>query len=103
MPSNKQIDETIKYVLDHSPVETDKLSPEGKKLSHDVKDIVETARRIVMEKNADELFQYFIWHTREVDREALVPGEAGTSVKDEKTKEDTDKGFIFFCSDIAPF
>lgn len=103
MPSNKQIDETIKYVLDHSPVETDKLSPEGRKLSHDVKDIVETARRIVMEKNADELFQYFIWHTREVDREALVPGEPGSVIKDEKTKEDTEKGFIVFCLDGTPF
>ena len=100
MPSNKQIDETLKYVVDQDqPVDTEKLSPGGQKLIHDVKDIIETARRIVSEKNADEMFQYFIWHTREVDREALVPGE--TSAKGEKTKEDTEQGLIAssFCSD----
>ena len=100
MPSNKQIDETLKYVVDQDqPVDTEKLSPGGQKLIHDVKDIIETARRIVSDKNADEMFQYFIWHTREVDREALVPGE--TSAKGEKTKEDTEQGLIAssFCSD----
>ena len=63
----------------------------------DVKDIVKTARRIISEKNADGLFQYFIW--REVDREALVPGE--TSTKGVNTKEDTEPGLIVlsFCSD----
>ena len=64
---------------------------------HDVKDIIETARRIVLEKNADELFQYFIWHTREVDKETLVPGETSAgAVTGQKTKEDTEQGLILF-------
>jgi len=67
LPDNAQIDHTLKYVLNHSPVDQDKLSPEGRKLVQDVKDIVETARIIVKEKNGDELFQNFIWHTRDVD------------------------------------
>ncbi|KAF8639373.1 hypothetical protein AX17_001529 [Amanita inopinata Kibby_2008] len=79
LPSNKQIDRTLKYVLDHSPVDVDRLSPEGRKLINDVHDIIETARLIVQEKNADELFQYFVWHTQDVDREALPSGEAAAS------------------------
>jgi len=69
LPDNAQIDHTLKYVLNHSPVDQDKLSPDGRKLIQDAKDIIETARIIVKEKNSDELFQNFIWHTRDVDAE----------------------------------
>jgi hypothetical protein len=67
MPDNKQIEETLQYFLDHSIVDTSKLSPDGKHLINDTRDIVETARLIVEQKNADELFQNFVWHTRDVD------------------------------------
>ena len=43
------------------------LSAEGQRLVQDVRDIIETARKIVLEKNADELFQNFLWHTRAID------------------------------------
>jgi hypothetical protein len=56
------------------PVEIDKLSPESPKLIQDARDIVETARLMVQEKNADGLFQNFVWHTRGVD----VSGEEGS-------------------------
>ncbi|KIM80519.1 hypothetical protein PILCRDRAFT_822241, partial [Piloderma croceum F 1598] len=55
MPDNMQIDETLLYVKDTSPVEIEKLSPDGRKLIQDARDIVETARLMVQEKNADEL------------------------------------------------
>ena len=67
MPDNDQIDRTLQYVLNHSPVPEKDLSPEGKKLIADTRDIIETARLIVKEKNADELFQNFVWHTRQTD------------------------------------
>ncbi|TRM64115.1 hypothetical protein BD626DRAFT_547830 [Schizophyllum amplum] len=57
MPSNSQIDHTLKYVLDNSPVPTGDLSPEGKRLIQDTQDIIATARKIVQEKNSDELLQ----------------------------------------------
>jgi hypothetical protein len=66
-PSNHQIDSALRYVLDHPPVDQDQLSPEGRKLIQDCRDIVETARLIVQEKNADELFQNFMWRTDSVD------------------------------------
>ena len=71
LPDNAQIDHTLKYVLDNSPVDQDQLSPDGRKLVQDLKDIIETARVIVSEKNSDELFQNFIWHTRDVDPDRL--------------------------------
>jgi hypothetical protein len=91
LPSNEQIDKTLQYVLAHSPVHTDRLSPEGKNLINDVREIVETARLMVLQKNADELFQYFVWHTREVDREKLAPGDASekSPVSAQKAKEDS--------------
>jgi superfamily I DNA/RNA helicase len=66
-PSNQQIDDALQYVLAHSPVDQDQLSPEGRKLIQDCRDIIETARLMVREKNADELFQNFMWNTNIVD------------------------------------
>jgi hypothetical protein len=43
-PDNIQIDETLTYVIQHSPVDESKLSSEGKKLISNVRDIVETVR-----------------------------------------------------------
>ena len=64
MPDNAQIDSALVYAREHSPVDTAKLSPAGKKLVDDVRDVIETARLIVKEKNADELLQGFVWDTR---------------------------------------
>ena len=77
MPSNEQIDHTLQYVLNHSPVPETELSPEGRKLIADARDIIETARLMVKEKNADELFQNFVWHTRDTnfDQAKKDPGE----------------------------
>ncbi|KAH8096888.1 hypothetical protein BXZ70DRAFT_895650 [Cristinia sonorae] len=67
MPTNEQIDRTLNYVLKHSPVPETQLSHDGQKLVQDSRDIIETARLMVQEKNRDELFQNFIWHTRDTD------------------------------------
>lgn len=45
-PDNVQIDETLSYVLGHSPVDESKLSSEGRKLVNDVRDIIETVRTL---------------------------------------------------------
>lgn len=67
MPTNEQIDTTLKYVLNHSPVPENELSAEGRQLIQDSRDIIETMRLMVKEKNRDELFQNFVWHTRDTD------------------------------------
>ncbi|RXW16225.1 hypothetical protein EST38_g9633 [Candolleomyces aberdarensis] len=92
LPSNAQIQETLTYVIDHSPVDVSKLSPEGKKLVQDVRGIIDTARLMVQDKNADELFQNFVWHTRSVDTDSLKDAAASElsegTVNKEKVKED---------------
>jgi hypothetical protein len=65
IPDNKQIDETSRHVRNTSPVDVDQLSGEGKKLVQDVRHIIETARVTVRETNGDELFQNFVWQTRD--------------------------------------
>ena len=108
LPSNEQIDQALQYILDHSLVNTEKLSSEGKKLSHDVQDIIETFRTMVQQKNADELLQQFVWHTREVDREGMkgaVKVDGREDGEKDKASEDQQRGqflvllFFFFFSD----
>ncbi|EKM74725.1 hypothetical protein AGABI1DRAFT_103321 [Agaricus bisporus var. burnettii JB137-S8] len=75
LPSNAQIDSFLNYLGDHPPVNVNELSSDGRKLVQDTRDILNTARDIVRDKNADELLQQFIWHTRDIDRETLAPGD----------------------------
>jgi len=63
LPDNDQIDQALTYAREHSPVEISKLSPPGQKLIQDFRDVIETLRVMVKEKNADELFQEFVWET----------------------------------------
>ena len=98
MPTNPQIDKALQYILDHSPVDVQKLSPEGRKLVQDTKDIIGTARLMVLEKNADQLLQNFMWHTRAIDSQKLKPGDLEGAVAVESLKLDSDKGNISSCS-----
>jgi hypothetical protein len=91
MPNNEQIDETLRYVLDHSPIPQNELSPEGRALIQDTKDIIATARLMVQEKNADELFQNFVWNTRNVDTNSLTGGRDSGDLKDEVAPVDKEK------------
>ena len=93
MPSNEQIDQTLKYVVNNSPIDESKLSSEGRELTQDVRDIIETARLIVQRKNADELFQNFMWSTRHIDTSTVKkdPNEV-IPVDGEKVAQDKDQG-----------
>ena len=92
LPTNDQIDKTLQYILDHSPVDVHKLSPEGRNLVQDTKDILETARLMVHQKNADQLLQNFIWHTRALDSQKLKTNGSNEALPVESSKPDTDQG-----------
>jgi hypothetical protein len=92
LPTNSQIDKTLQYILDHSPVDVDKLSPEGRNFVQDAKDILETARLMVRQKNADELLQHFIWHTRAVDSQKLKTNGLNDALPVESLKSDSGQG-----------
>ncbi|THH03681.1 hypothetical protein EW145_g6091 [Phellinidium pouzarii] len=88
-PDNSQIDDTLRYVKDNSPMDVGALSQDGQRLVQDVGDIVDTARAIVVEKNADELFQNFLWHTRQIDvSQAKQDPNSFVPVDGEKAKAD---------------
>jgi hypothetical protein len=75
-------------------VTLEKLSAEGRKLVQDTRDIIDTASLLVEEKNADELFQAFVWHTRTLELDTLKPGDLGegVDVNQEKLKKDGEQG-----------
>lgn len=103
MPDNHQIDETLQYVLKTSPVDEDKLSPDGRKLVQDAREIIETARIIVKEKNADELFQNFIWNTRDVSLDSVkMDPNAVAPVDRAKIDEDRQTGACAPLPDYKP-
>ncbi|EDR16148.1 uncharacterized protein LACBIDRAFT_187323 [Laccaria bicolor S238N-H82] len=94
LPDNQQILNFLAYIRGHSPVTLEKLSPEGRKLVRDTRDIIDTASLLVQEKNADELFQAFVWHTRTLEIDTLKPGDLGegVDVNQEKLKKDGEQG-----------
>ena len=83
----------MRYVLERSLVDQDQLSPEGRKLIQDCRDIIETARVIVRKKNSDELFQSFLWNTNSVDlsNARKDPNEV-LSVEKSKVQNDNRRG-----------
>ena len=95
MPDNAQIDQTLKYFIEHSPVDVNRLSPEGKKLVDDVRAILATSRTQFAEKNADEVLQQFIYHTSSQqfrDRavkntKGALPDDATLPNKDDAVKD----------------
>jgi hypothetical protein len=53
----------------------EKLSPEGKALIADVRNVVEQAKFLVLSKNEGNLLQDFIWQTQQFDAKSVnVPG-----------------------------
>jgi hypothetical protein len=89
----------LRYVLERSPVDQDQLSPEGRKLIQDCRDIIETARIIVREKNSDELFQSFLWNTNSVDiSNARKDSNEVLPVEQSKVQDDRRQGMCRFFS-----
>ncbi|KAJ1026312.1 hypothetical protein NDA16_002399 [Ustilago loliicola] len=88
-PDNQQIDDTLKYTLANSPVDTNKLSPDGKKLIQDVRELIETARQVVLNKNGGEEFQNFLYATRKANIAGNVNVNAPITAADAKKDGET--------------
>ena len=46
MPDNHQLDTTFTYILSHPPIDVNKLSPEGRKLVDDVRELLEVVSQV---------------------------------------------------------
>ena len=68
VPSNKQIDIALNSALESRPLKTpsNRLSPEGKVLVADVKDVIQKAKHLFLTKNEGDLLQDFIWQSQSV-------------------------------------
>jgi len=77
VPSNDQIDVALNSFLESKALTrpSEKLSPEGKALVGDVREVVTQAKRLLLSKNDGNLLQDFIWQTQQFDPKAVnVPG-----------------------------
>ena len=107
MPDNRQIDSVLEYAVATSPVNLEKLSPEGRVLIEDARcvsywfqlnshltnhrDILETARMMVAEKNSDELFQNAVYSSYSGD--ASRAKQSGVlPVGKDKVNDDANQG-----------
>lgn len=88
-PDNQQIDDTLKYTLANSPVDTNRLSPDGKKLIQDIRELIETARQVVLNKNGSEEFQNFLYATRKTNVAANLNVNAPIAAADVKKDGET--------------
>ncbi|KAL8875962.1 MAG: hypothetical protein Q9192_008954 [Flavoplaca navasiana] len=77
VPSNKQIDVALNSAIASKPLAnpSSKLSPEGRHLVADLRDVIDQAKILLLTKNEGNLFQDFLWQTRFVSGAgAQVPG-----------------------------
>lgn len=93
MPDNAQIDKVLDYAIKTSPVDLKKLSPEGRVLIDDFRDIIETLRMMVVEKNADEVFQNAVYTSYAGDPSRAKQDGVAPITKDE-AKKDVDQGMF---------
>ncbi|KAJ7084656.1 hypothetical protein B0H15DRAFT_888282 [Mycena belliarum] len=87
MPTNAQFADALEYVKANPPVDEKKLSPEGRKLVGDIRDILTSFSTLVQDKNKDEILQRFVWATRGVDTSTMAP----TDGHKEKGNQELDK------------
>ncbi|KAK2035116.1 hypothetical protein LX32DRAFT_607398 [Colletotrichum zoysiae] len=77
VPSNDQIDVALNSFLASKALSSppEKLSPEGKALIADARDVVIQAKNLLLSKNQGNLLQDFIWQTEQFDPKVVqVPG-----------------------------
>ena len=83
------VQDALKYTIAHSPVEEKKLSKDGQKLIADVREIIETARQMVLQKNSQEEFQKFLHASTKADVSDRVGVKAPVDPKDAKKDAET--------------
>ncbi|KAH0435087.1 hypothetical protein CcaCcLH18_04985 [Colletotrichum camelliae] len=73
VPSNDQIDVALNSFLASKALSnpSEKLSPEGKALIADTRDVIQQAKYLLLSKNQGNLLQDFIWQTQEFDPKAV--------------------------------
>lgn len=91
VPSNDQIDVALNSFLASKALSSpaDKLSPEGKALVKDFREVVTQAKNLLLSKNEGNLLQDFIWQTTQFDPKAV--GTPNAPVNKETAQQHGDK------------
>lgn len=73
LPSNDQIDTTLNSFVASKALSSpsSKLSPEGRALVADLREVVNQAKYLVLSKNQGNLLQDFIWQTSHHDYKSI--------------------------------
>jgi len=77
VPSNDQIDVALNSFLQSKALSnpSQKLSPEGRQLTANTREVIQQAKNLLLSKNHGNLLQDFIWQTQQFDPKAVsVPG-----------------------------
>lgn len=91
LPTNKQIDVALSSFTAHPKLRNpnEKLSPEGKVLMADFRNVVEEAKRLLLLKNHEQALEDFVWNTTQLGRkggpQTTAPGapiDKGTANRD---------------------
>ncbi|KAL7626096.1 hypothetical protein AAE478_002866 [Parahypoxylon ruwenzoriense] len=91
VPSNDQIDVALNSFLESRALAnpSERLSPEGRELVADFRDVVNQAKQLLLSKNEGNLLQDFIWQTQQFDPKAISTPNA--PVDKEAAKQHGDK------------
>jgi hypothetical protein len=96
LPANQQLDDWLRLLGQNLSSDGKKLSSPGQKLTTDLRDILETLRLFLSEKNNDQMIQDFIWNTRDIDSFSLQsddPAKEGhvLGIEKDKAKQDAEQ------------
>ncbi|CAH0044074.1 unnamed protein product [Clonostachys solani] len=91
VPSNDQIDVALNSFLESQALSrpSDKLSPDGKLLVEDLKEIVQQSKSLILSKNQGDLIQDFIWQTTQYEYKSITA--PGAPVDKDTAKRDGDE------------
>jgi len=92
IPSNEQLSQTIlqtKEIIDESAKEA-QLDTQGQKLVSDVKEVLDSAQHILVEKNPDEKLQSLVHHTQQLKEEIESQAKSAQSQVSSKLPSTSD-------------
>ncbi|WEW61717.1 hypothetical protein PRK78_007211 [Emydomyces testavorans] len=77
VPSNKQINVALNSALESKPLSSpsNKLSEEGRLIAQDIRNVITSARNLVLVKNEGNLLQEFIWDAENFQRPEIQAPE----------------------------
>ncbi|KAJ5823383.1 hypothetical protein N7447_005723 [Penicillium robsamsonii] len=93
LPSNKQCDIALNSALNSKALSSPstELSPDGKTLVADLRNVIDAAKQMLLVKNDGELLQDFIWQAQKISGEDVEGKRPGLPIDKESSQQDASK------------